>query len=60
MSTDNNSNHLITTSVRMPVEMRSKIEHVRLGRVRRGMKLPRLRDIVLEALALLVDAELKA
>jgi hypothetical protein len=51
------ANRVITTSVRMPVEMRSKIEHVRLARAQRGLKLPRLRDLVLEALGLLCELE---
>jgi endonuclease/exonuclease/phosphatase family metal-dependent hydrolase len=49
--------HSITTSVALPVELRVCLEHLRLARAQRGMKLPRLRDLVLEALNALVAGE---
>jgi hypothetical protein len=50
----------ITTSVAIPVELRVRLEHLRLARAQRGMKLPRLRDLVLEALNALVAGEAQA
>lgn len=47
----------ITTSVAIPVELRVRLEHLRLARAQRGIKLPRLRDLVLEALNALVARE---
>lgn len=50
----------ITTSVVLPIELRVRLEHLRLARAQRGMKLPRLRDLVLEALNALVAGEAQA
>jgi len=50
----------ITTSIAIPVELRVRLEHLRLARAQRGMRLPRLRDLVLEALNALVAGEVQA
>lgn len=51
------SKQQIVTSIRMPLTLRGQIDALRLSRARRGCGMPKLRDLVLEALALLVAAE---
>lgn len=47
----------ITASVALPVSLRSKLEQVRLSRAERSSRVPRLRDLIVEALEKFVDAE---
>jgi hypothetical protein len=47
----------ITASVKLPVQLRSRLEHVRLVRAERGSRVPRLRELILEAITRFVDEE---
>lgn len=51
------SNQDIVTSIRMPLTLREQIDDLRVARARRGCGMPKLRDLVVEALALLVASE---
>jgi hypothetical protein len=50
----------ITASVKLPVALRSKLEHVRLARAERSSRVPRLRDLILEAVLLFLEREASA
>ena len=50
----------ITASVCLPIRLRSRLEQVRLARAERGQRVPRLRDLIIEAITKFVDAEAAA
>jgi hypothetical protein len=47
----------VAATVLLPVHLRSRLEQVRFGRAERGQRLPRLRDLLLEAIGLLIERE---
>jgi len=48
----------ITASVQLPVQLRARLEHVRLARAERSRRVPRLRDLIIEAITRFIDEEL--
>lgn len=50
----------VTASVQLPVALRSRLEHVRLARAERCQRVPRLRELIIEAITKFVDEELVA
>ena len=40
------THHTVMTSVRVPIALRSRLEHLKLARAERGMRMPRLRDLI--------------
>lgn len=47
----------ITASVKLPVALRSRLEHVRLARAECSSRVPRLRDLIVEAVERFVASE---
>jgi len=48
----------IGATVRMPVAMRSRLERVRLRRAETTSRVPRLRELILEAISRFLDEEI--
>lgn len=53
-------NQSTTTTIRFPVSVRLQLERLRVVRAERGYRLPRVKDLVLEGLALLLAKEAPA
>ena len=47
----------INASVNLPVQLRSRLERVRLARAERGSRMPRLKELIIEAITRFVDEE---
>jgi hypothetical protein len=48
----------LTMSLRLPFHIREQLEHLRFSRAARGERLPKVRDLLLEAVAALLAKEL--
>lgn len=49
---------MITASVKLPIAVRSRLEHVRLRRAETTSRVPRLRELILEAISRFLDEEI--
>lgn len=58
MKTDTTDRSIVTT-IRLPLPLRGQLDQLRLDRAERGCRMPSLRDLVLEAINLLVKQELQ-
>ena len=47
----------ITASVQLPVHLRARLEHIRLARAERSQRVPRLRELIIEAITRFIDEE---
>ena len=47
----------INCTVMMPITLRSRLERVRLARAERTSRVPRLRELILEAISRFLEAE---